>query len=197
MAVELLNLTKCFGDKKVLDNLSCTIPETQWTLITGPSGCGKTTFFRILLGLEKKDSGEIKNMPAKCSAVFQENRLCEELSAVDNIKLVCADVDKIEAALEELGLSESKEQRVSELSGGMKRRVAIARAVLAEADIFLLDEPFYGLDKERKESVMDFLIEHLKEKTTVLVTHDKEAVEYLKSKQYTNICSMAECLLLY
>lgn len=182
MAVELLNLTKCFGDKKVLDNLSCTIPETQWTLITGPSGCGKTTFFRILLGLEKKDSGEIRNMPVKCSAVFQENRLCEELSAVDNIRLVCAGVDKIEAALEELGLSESKEQKVSELSGGMKRRVAIARAVLAEADIFLLDEPFYGLDKERKERVMDFLIQHLQEKTTILVTHDKEAVEYLKSK---------------
>ncbi len=187
MAITLNHISKSFGEKKVLKEFDCTLENGSWTLITGPSGCGKTTLFRILLGLEQADSGSIEQLPTKQSAVFQENRLCEELTTADNIRLVMG-IDKrntrikeakIDNVLRELGLIESKNQRVVELSGGMKRRTAIARAVLADAEMYLLDEPFYGLDKESKEATMSLLVRYLKDKTTILITHDKEAIEYL------------------
>lgn len=191
MAIILDNISKSFGDKQVLKDFSCTLEKGNWTLVTGPSGRGKTTLFRILLGLEQADSGQIHHLPAKQSAVFQENRLCEELTIANNIRIVMS-ADKryileaesrIDEALRELGLTESKNQYVYELSGGMKRRTAIARAVLADAEMYLLDEPFYGLDKEIKEATMSFLVRHLKGKTTVLITHDKEAIEYLMKQK--------------
>ena len=102
----------------------------------GKSGLGKTTLLRILMGLEKYDAGSIEGMEnKKISAVFQEDRLCENLSAVTNVAIVCeknVTLQEIRKELENIGLSGSTEKPVKELSGGMKRRVAIIRSIMAD-----------------------------------------------------------------
>jgi len=148
----------------------------------GPSGCGKTTLLNILIGFIQKDSGEISDIPAKKSAVFQEDRLCESFNAVSNVRLVCKkniSNDEIRQNLGEIGLSESLDRPVSELSGGMRRRVAIVRAVLADADIIFMDEPFKGLDDTTKAGVIEYVLCKTRGKTVIIVTHSMDEARAL------------------
>ena len=143
----------------------------------GPSGCGKTTLLNLLMGLVPPDDGTISGVPAKKSAVFQEDRLCMCFSAVTNVRMVCSrkiTTEMIESHLATIGLKDSMHMPVLELSGGMQRRVAIVRAVLAESEIIFLDEPFKGLDAETKQSVMQYVKANTQGKTVVMVTHDEE-----------------------
>jgi NitT/TauT family transport system ATP-binding protein len=182
------NINKKYGDKTVLSAFSAHFAEGKTTAIMGPSGCGKTTLLRLILGLEQPDSGEIARTGDTVAAVFQEDRLSEPLSAVANIRLVCPDM-KREAArslLCRLGLDEGDcDKAVSTLSGGMRRRVALARAVAADAKTVILDEPFSALDAETKQTVMAFLKETLAGKTVLFVTHDeREAREFAQEIFY-------------
>ncbi|MBR2781854.1 MAG: ATP-binding cassette domain-containing protein [Oscillospiraceae bacterium] len=180
--IELKNLTKSFGEKQVLKDLTWSVPEGRISVIMGPSGGGKTTLLRILLGLEHADSGTVSGLEGKrLSAVFQEDRLCENVSAVSNLRLVNPALSRksAENMLEKLGLGDALRQPVRELSGGMKRRVAIARALCTEYDVLLADEPFKGLDEETKRRTMAFFSESAREKTVILVTHDPSEAEIL------------------
>lgn len=172
-------LCKAYGDNKVLNDFDLNISECTITCVMGPSGCGKTTLLNILLGLETADIGEIKNLPQSISAVFQEDRLFEDFSAVSNIKAVNTDKAKATTLIEAMGLAGSEKKPVKELSGGMKRRVAIARALAYEADFVVMDEPFKGLDEKTKGSVIDFVKKALKNKTALIVTHDREEAKRL------------------
>ena len=178
-------LSKSFGEKKVLDNLNLTIPAGEITCVMGPSGCGKTTLFNILAGLLEPDSGTVEGMPERISFVFQEDRLCPAYSAAANVRLVTGNTvsrEKIASDLAELGLGDSAGLPSEQLSGGMKRRAAIARAVLYGGDVFLLDEAFKGLDEERKRQTMDYVKSRTAGKTVICVTHDAEEAEYLGGK---------------
>lgn len=168
----VLNLCKSYGDKAVLTDFSICFQKGEISAVMGPSGCGKTTLFRILLGIEKADSGEVRG--GKAVAVFQEDRLSEPLSSVRNVCLGNPKATREEAKtlLAALGLADDMEKPVKELSGGMRRRVSIARALIADADTVLLDEPFSALDEDTKTSVMAFTRQALKGKTVVLITHD-------------------------
>ncbi len=171
------NLEKRYGKLTVLDGFSAVFPAGEITCIMGRSGCGKTTLLRLLLGLEKPSGGEIEGLPARMSAVFQEDRLCEELSAFGNVRLVAPKrtEEDIRAALAALLLDgEAQTKPVSELSGGMRRRVAIARALLAEGELILMDEPFKGLDEGTRETVITYVKEMTAGRTVILVTHDEE-----------------------
>ena len=174
MNLVLEHISKAYGEKTVLQDFSHTFPAGKRTCIMGPSGCGKTTLLRIILGLETPDGGTISGRPARVSAVFQENRLFEDFSALSNLAAVCHHGDKQVMAdhLTELGLGDSLHKPVRTLSGGMKRRVAIARAVLAPGELVILDEPFTGLDKDTKEVVLGYLKHHTQGRTLILVTHD-------------------------
>ena len=132
MAVEIRNLCKAFGAHKVLENFCATLPESGVVEVCGRSGAGKTTLFRILLGLETADSGEIVGLEGwRLGAVFQEDRLLPHRSAVDNVRFVCgAGEAEILSHLEQVGLGAQAGQRVCDYSGGMRRRAAIVRAVL-------------------------------------------------------------------
>ena len=140
-------LCKAFGGKTVLQDFSCELEEGRVTALMAPSGAGKTTLLRILLGLETADSGEITGLSGKrLAAVFQEDRLLDFMTPVDNIRLP---VPKLERAvilreMAAMGLTGCENQPVRELSGGMRRRVAILRALLCGADVIALDEPFKG-----------------------------------------------------
>ncbi|MBE6567035.1 MAG: ATP-binding cassette domain-containing protein [Ruminococcaceae bacterium] len=183
----VLNLCKSYGEKAVLNNFSAHFDAGEISALMGPSGCGKTTLFRILLGIEKADAGEIRHDGAKTVAVFQEDRLSEPLSAIKNVCLGRRDAtpDEAKALLSALGLAEDAEKSVKELSGGMRRRVSIARALIADADTVLLDEPFSALDEDTKASVMRFTRKALEGKTVVLITHDiEEARAFAKNRVY-------------
>ena len=180
--VRIEKLSKSFGEKQVLRDLTLTIPEGEVTSLLGASGSGKTTLLRILAGLEKRDSGEISGLPKAISYVFQEDRLCEEFSAVSNLHFAVGKrktKQELRELLSELGLSESMERPVKELSGGMKRRVAIARALICEYELLLLDEPFKGLDAGLKDKVMGYVGDRLGTRRLVLITHDKSEAEAL------------------
>ena len=182
MAIELQNVCKAFGEKQVLQDFSHTFPEGELTCVMGPSGCGKTTLLSLLLGLEQPDSGRVLGMEGRRkSAVFQEDRLCENAGAVSNLRLVNPTLtrEEAEAMLRDLGLGDSLRQPVREFSGGMKRRTAILRALIAPYDVLFADEPFQGLDQDTKGLVLDYWRERTRGKTVILVTHDLAEAEAL------------------
>lgn len=181
--IKAVNIRKAFGDNVVLDGFSHEFPDGKVTAVIGRSGCGKSTLLNILMGLMPSDSGEVV-FPEKrnISAVFQENRLCENLTASANIRLVTGKrLSKAEIASElaKVGLDGCENKPVRTLSGGMKRRTALIRALLAEYDVLFLDEPFKGLDMDTKRNVMNYCKEKIKDKTVVLVTHDPDECEFL------------------
>ncbi len=174
------NVSKSFGSKKVLQNLNLTIEPGKISCIMAPSGAGKTTLLRILMGLEEADSGCITGLEGKrFSAVFQDERLCEYMTAVENIRLVTPGLDagSVVQEMDRLGLGDCCAQPVSQLSGGMRRRVSILRALLAAYDVLCLDEPFKGLDDARKEQTLAYVKQKAAGRTVLFVTHDeKEAL---------------------
>ena len=156
-------LYKAFDGKQVLRDFSAVLPAGRVTGLMAPSGTGKTTLLRILMGLERPDRGTITGLQGlRLSAVFQEDRLCENLNPVSNLRLVTPALSR---------------EPVRELSGGMRRRVAILRALLAEYDLLFLDEPFKGLDRETKEVVMADTRRRCDGRTVLFVTHDPTELE--------------------
>lgn len=180
--LEAIAVCKAFDGKPVLRDFSLRLAPGDRYCLMGPSGCGKTTALRLLMGLLKPDSGEIRGLNGlKLSVVFQENRLLEQLTAVDNLRLVSpAPESDITAMLLQTGLdAKSLTLPVRDFSGGMKRRVALCRALIADYDILFLDEPFKGLDDETKAKVMAMVNHSTDGKTVVMVTHDsREAAGY-------------------
>ncbi len=175
MSIEVSALSKAYDGKQVLDRLSFTLPETGVVEICGPSGGGKTTLLRLLCGLEAPDSGEIRGLEGKrISMVFQEDRLLTHLNALQNVRFASR-VSGTEAfaMLGEMGLADAADKRVSTLSGGMKRRVAIARAVCAGGDVLVLDEPFKGLDEATRARVIGCVKRRCGGMLILLVSHDR------------------------
>ena len=183
MNINIRNLTKKYGKKEIFKNFSLEIETGKVTALMGKSGFGKTTLIRILMGLEKYDEGKIKGLEnQKISTVFQEDRLCENLSAITNISIVCekeTSIREISVELEKIGLKESQNKPVKTLSGGMKRRVAIIRCIMAKSDIIIFDEPLKGLDEITKKNVINYLKEKIRGKTVIIVTHDIEEARQL------------------
>ena len=185
MDIVMENLTKSYGEKLALPPFSARVGSGEIVCLLGQSGCGKTTLLRLLLGLEAPTGGTVTGLPDRRSAVFQEDRLCPAFSAVTNVSLALGrqvPKEEIVSLLKELGLSDALTKPVRELSGGMQRRVAIARSLLAPADLFLMDEPFKGLDEDTKKQVMDTVLKRTKGKTLLVVTHDPEEANYLNSR---------------
>lgn len=184
----LQNINKSFGEKAVLSDFTHIFDTASRTCIMGASGSGKTTLLNIILGLSKVDSGDVSGVPENISAVFQEDRLCEPYSAVLNVFAVTGkevSEDKIVSILRELGLDRSEHLPVSTLSGGMRRRVALARALLARSELIILDEPFKGLDEETRESVISVVNKYTEGKTLIVATHDERDANALGAEILT------------
>ena len=180
--LEISHLTKRFGEKTLFEDLDLTLtaPAVLWA----PSGWGKTTLLRILMGLETSTSGAVQGV-GKVSAVFQEDRLCPQLTAVENVALVLpGPMDQykkqIEKDFQQLGLDDAAlSLPARKLSGGQKRRAALLRALWAESDTLLLDEPFTGMDPEIMKKAAALLKARCQDRNVLLATHDREAIEAL------------------
>ena len=182
--MELRNISKSYHGRPVLQNVSFTI-EPGVTALWAPSGAGKTTLLRILLGLERPDSGELLGTGVRWSAVFQEDRLLDGLDAMGNLRFALGsgwDEAAARRLLAELGLSDAEDRPVREWSGGMKRRLALARALLADAEAIALDEPFAGLDAENRRRGAECIARRAETTPVPLVTHDRADLEALNAR---------------
>lgn len=187
MDIRLEKIRKSYGDKTVLDDVTYEIPWGDITVLMGPSGVGKTTTLRILAGLEQPDAGTVTGIPRHLGMVFQEDRLCEDCSVRENLNLVLKHKMPDEVMmehLEEVRLADVLLSPVSSLSGGMKRRVAVLRAMLAENELLLMDEPFTGLDEENRARTLDYIRRHRAGRTLILVTHEEKDAEILQGKKW-------------
>ena len=184
--LKLQHLTKQFGAAPLFTDLCMEVdaPVVLWA----PSGWGKTTLLRILMGLERPTTGSVEGV-GRVGAVFQEDRLCPQLTAEENVALVLtAEQYKVKTQYKEqirddliqLGLDdEALALPARKLSGGQKRRTALLRALWAESDTLLLDEPFTGMDPAVMKKAAAMLKARCGTKPTLLATHDKEAIREL------------------
>jgi len=177
----LYEVTKRFEDKTVLAHFTLSVSPGETVALMGASGGGKSTVGKLFLGILETDAGKVKR-PKRMGAVFQENRLCREFDAVTNIAMVTGDRKTAEKALEEVGLCGIKGKPIAALSGGMKRRVAIVRALLSDGEVLVLDEPFTGLDAASKQLVMQYVKEKLNGRSALLITHNEEEAAYLADR---------------
>ena len=192
--VELVNVSKSFGSTKVLDELCLEVKENEFLTLLGPSGCGKTTTLRIIGGFEKPDSGkvffdgaDITNVPANkrnLNTVFQKYALFGHMTIEENIafglkiknKSDSYIKDKIKYALKLVNLEGFEKRKPTSLSGGQQQRIAIARAIVNEPKVLLLDEPLGALDLKLRQD-MQYELMRLKEElgiTFIYITHDQE-----------------------
>ena len=179
MLVETKNLTKVYGDKVAVNDLNLEIEAGSFTAILGPNGAGKSTTIQMLIGLLQPTSGQIIYAEQiKLGVVFQNSVLDANLTVVENLQIRAKQykqvaTGKVEKLIEQLGLTSFAKQRYGTLSGGQKRRVDIARALLNSPDLLFLDEPTTGLDIQTRESIWKLLkdLQQKENMTVVLTTH--------------------------
>ena len=185
--VEFCHVYKAYGANEVLRRVTFTLPGGGVRCLMAPSGSGKTTLLRVLLGLEHPDSGEIRGIsPGRISRMFQEDRLCETLTPVENVALVLPAETRradVAALLAEILPTDCLGQPAMELSGGMRRRVSLARAVAFPSDLIVLDEPFTGLDQATKEKVIAFVLRHRAGRTLLVATHGEDDARLLGAER--------------
>ena len=223
--LEIKNIYKSYGEKQVLEDFSCTMPDSGVVLILGESGIGKTTLLRLIMGLEMPDRGSIDFIPYRTifseeaaptvgavsaakaspaiesvsitgiasaigpvptfSAVFQEDRLLEHKSALNNVMLVMTEQnanghgslsDIASSILSDLGLKDELHTKVCKLSGGMKRRVAIARSLAVKADIYIMDEPIKGLDGDTRLITLNAIRRLTEGSLLIMVSHNEKDI---------------------
>ena len=184
MVLEITKGEKKYGEQIIFRDFSCKLDFLKHSIyrIEGDSGKGKTSLMRILSSLESLDRGEFSIVlgeaarggnALRSSWMFQENRLLEKLSAMDNLALIPSSYTLNEKAefFSQLLSGENKNKRVSDFSGGMKRRLAFLRAMIAEFEILFLDEPFTGIDEENRLKMEYFFLEHIGKRPMIFASH--------------------------
>jgi ABC-type Fe3+/spermidine/putrescine transport system ATPase subunit len=192
--LRLTHITKRFGETAAVDDVSFDVPRGSFATLLGPSGCGKTTTLRMIAGFYDPDAGDIElggrrinNLPAHrrgAAMVFQDYALFPHMSVRDNVgyglrlqgKRKAAIATKVDETLKFVGLTGLGDRQPSQLSGGQQQRVAVARALVVEPEILLLDEPLSNLDAKLRESLRWELraLQQRLRMTFVYVTHDQD-----------------------
>lgn len=180
--LQFRNVAKSFAGKPVVAGFSCELRQGEVIALLGPSGCGKTTILNLAAGLAKPDGGTIALHSERIAYIFQEPRLIPWRTVADNIRLVLQTADKaaadrlIRETLQTVNLEQAENRYPRQLSGGMKQRVSIARAMALRPEVILMDEPFSALDVALKHELMEDMIRLIGEREigVMYVTHDPE-----------------------
>ena len=174
MSIIITDLCKTFDDNEVLKNVNITLKDNSIYCLMGSSGIGKTTLLRILIGLERADSGSVSGIDTKSiSCMFQEDRLIPYLSAIDNVRIVLhgkSNREEVRNNLLSILPDDSLDIPVSSLSGGMKSY---------PGKLIILDEPFTGLDKDTKLNVIDYILKMRNNRTLLIATHGTDDANLL------------------
>ena len=185
MTIRVDHIAKYYNNQTVFTDLSMELPDHGIVGLSGPSGCGKTTFLHILAGLTAYDSGSITGISEiRTGVVFQEDRLLPWLTAAENLNVIIKNQAITAKWLEEIQLSEQADYYPSEMSGGMKRRIALARALAFDCDLLLMDEPFQGLDDVLKNNMHKLVLREAQSKPVLLVSHDISELGELSDQIY-------------
>ena len=183
--IVLHEVSKAFGAQTVLHKVSHCFAHGQTTCVMAPSGAGKTTLVQLIMGLLQPDGGSITGTQGvRFACAFQEDRLAVQLSAPANVRFACGAVhaQTLQAAFAAVGLGEEDLHKpVAQLSGGQRRRVALVRAMLARADVVILDEPFKGLDDAARAAAAQFVKAQKQGRTLLVITHDETDAAALKA----------------
>lgn len=189
--IHLESITKEFHNLKVLSDITRNLSAGEKVCLMGPSGYGKTTLLHIIAGILKPDDGQVVYWKRDIGAgkiklhpgmVFQEDRLCESQDAIQNVKLVSPNWDKALDCLKELLPSDALTIPVKSLSGGMRRRVCIARALASNTDYLIFDEPFSGLDEETRKRTIEVILKYREGRLFIVATHEEKDVEKLSGQ---------------
>lgn len=179
MSITLEKVNRAFDGRQVLKNVSMTLPERGAVCFFGPSGCGKTTLLRLICGLDKPDSGKVHVPQAtRFACHFQEDRLLNWYTATENLRLAGEDID-VQQWLDKVLLPDAGNLYPDELSGGMRRRVSLARALAHKSDVLVLDEPVRELDEATTEKMLELIKQSIGDRLLILVTHDRTQAEKL------------------
>lgn len=170
--LKAVNISKVFDGKTVFSDISLNIEDGERVALLGLSGTGKTTLLRVLTGLEKPDSGSVimKNH-VRMTWIFQEDRLFPGRSVLANMKAVTDDIATIDKYLSLCSLADEKKKKVAQLSGGMSRRLAIARALAFGGELYCFDEPLQELDVKTASDMLELLKNEIAGKTALIITH--------------------------
>ena len=192
--INISNLCKRYGDNVVLNDISLNVDKGKMIGILGYSGCGKSTILKIISNLESKDSGNLINNSINMGFVFQEPRLLNWINVFENVEIVIRDKVKskslrkemVDIVLDKVELLKYKNFMPKELSGGMRQRVSIARALVINPDFLLMDEPFSGLDFRLRLDFIDLInsIFSSENITGIFVTHDSREAFLLCDEIY-------------
>ena len=169
--LEFQNVSFAFGEKNILENFSFLIKDGEATAVLGHSGFGKTTILELAAGFLKPQSGKIIPFSEKPTFVFQEDRLLPWKNVLGNLLALNIEKERALDFLKKVGLSDSLEKLPSELSGGMCRRLAIARALAFGGEVFFFDEPLRGLDIKTSAEILELIKKEIFGKTAVIITH--------------------------
>ena len=188
MTIQLENICKSVSGKQILKDINWQIASEDCWLLTGPSGSGQTLLLRLILGLEKPDSGSVnllgdyKYANVNAGVVFQEDRLCEQFSAVENVAMVNERLSETVAA-EELSRFLPQDRQtvpVCELNETERRLVVMIRACIIPSDILLLDEPFRGMDSDLRSRAITYIRDKAGYKGIVFVQRDESGLEFCR-----------------
>ena len=201
-AIEIRNLTVAYGENIALENLNLDVEAGSLMALVGPNGAGKSTLIKTILKFLKQITGEIKINGKSLAYVPQRNTVDWDFPTTlfDVVEMGCygrvglfkrvnkEEKKKVLKAIEQIDMSEFKDRQISELSGGQQQRAFIARALVQEADIYLMDEPFQGVDSTTEKSIVDILKKLKSEgKTLLVVHHDLQTVPtYFESVTFIN-----------
>ena len=181
--INLNDICKSYGGRTVLSDLSLSVGRGERVCLTGPSGCGKSTLLAIAAGVLEPDSGEVSiKEDARKAFLYQENRLLPWLDALENITVAGVPADRAMEMLDKMGIAADAHKRPAQLSGGMCRRLAIARVLAFGGDIYYLDEPMQGLDADTAGRVMQVMQDELHGKTALIVSHIEEEISALGTR---------------
>ena len=186
--IELKDVSAAFQGHSVLEHCSLLVPDGGHTAVMGPSGSGKTTLLRLIAGQLAPDQGSVTVSHGRISYMYQEPRLLPWLTAEENVNLVLSDKPETMGTarqwLAAVGLADAMKKRPAELSGGMRQRVSLARALAYDGDLFLLDEPLSSLDEAMAAELLDLLKQYTQGKSMIFVTHSPEQAKVLGGEIY-------------